>query len=83
MKISKAIKRYFLNGYRMARGQKIKKEMKLGNLVEKIIKTITFGYGKRIAKAIASLFGYKDCGCDKRKDKLNKYIFTKDGIKKL
>jgi len=57
--------------------------MKLGNLVEKIINKITFGYGKRIAKAIASIFGYKDCGCDKRKDKLNKYIFTKDGIKKL
>jgi len=83
MKISKGIRRYFINGYRMANGVKRKKEMKLGNLVEKIINKITFGYGKRIAKAIASIFGYKDCGCDKRKDKLNKYIFTKDGIKKL
>tara|TARA_R100000742_G_C4278642_1_gene101729 strand:+ start:207 stop:458 length:252 start_codon:yes stop_codon:yes gene_type:complete len=83
MKIEKGIKRYFLNGYRMARGQKRKKEMKIGDLTEKIIRIITFGYGKRIAKFISRLLGYKDCGCDKRKEKLNKYIFTKDGIKKL
>jgi hypothetical protein len=57
--------------------------MKLGDLVELIIRKITFGYGKSIAKSIAKLFGYKDCGCDKRQEKLNKYIFTKDGIKKL
>ncbi len=57
--------------------------MKLGDLVEKIIRKITFGYGKTIAKKIATLFGYEDCGCDKRQDKLNKYIITKDGIKKL
>ena len=62
---------------------KRKKEMKLGDLVEKIIRKITFGYGKTIAKSVATLFGYKDCGCDKRQEKLNKYIFTKDGIKKL
>ena len=83
MKIEKGIKRYFLNGYRMARGQKRKKEMKLGDLVEKLIRLITFGYGKRMAKSIAKLFGYKDCGCDERQEKLNKYIITKDGIKKL
>lgn len=83
MKIEKAIRRYFQNGYRQAKGNKLKKEMKLGDLVEKIIRKITFGYGKRIAKSIAKLFGYKDCGCDKRQEKLNKYILTKDGIKKL
>ena len=43
----------------------------LGDLIEKIINIITFGYGKRIATRIAKLFGYEDCGCDKRKDKLN------------
>lgn len=83
MKIQKAIKRYFQNGYRQASGYKTKKEMKLGDLVEKIIRKITFGYGKTIAKKIAKLFGYKDCGCDKRQDKLNKYKITKNGIKKL
>ena len=83
MEIEKGIKRYFLNGYRMARGVKRKKEMKLGDLVEKIIRTITLGYGKTIAKKIAKLFGYEDCGCDKRQDKLNKYKITKNGIEKL
>jgi len=57
--------------------------MKLGDLVELIIRKITFGYGKTIAKKIATLFGYKDCGCDKRQDKLNKYKITKNGIEKL
>jgi hypothetical protein len=83
MKIEKGIKRYLKNGYRMARGVKTKKEMKLGDLVEKIIIKITFGYGKTMAKSVAKLFGYEDCGCDKRQEKLNKYIITKDGIKKL
>jgi|TARA_B100001094_G_scaffold97481_1_gene93511 hypothetical protein len=57
--------------------------MKLGDLVELVIRKITLGYGKSFAKAVAKLFGYKDCGCDKRQEKLNKYIITKDGIKKL
>ena len=67
----------------MAAGHKIKKPMKLGDFTEKVISIITLGQGKRIAKFVAKLFGYKDCGCDKRQEKLNKYIFTKDGIKKL
>ncbi len=83
MKLEKGIKRFFKNGYKMAAGHKTKKPMKLGDLVEKIIRTITFGYGKTIAKSVAKLFGYEDCGCDKRQEKLNKYIITKDGIKKL
>ena len=44
----------------------------LGDLIEKIIRIITLGYGKKIAKKIAKAFGYKDCGCDKRKAWLNK-----------
>ena len=83
MKLEKGIKRFFKNGYRMAAGRKRKKEMKLGDFVEKLIRTITFGYGKRFAKTIAKIFGYEDCGCDKRQEKLNKYIITKNGIKKL
>lgn len=83
MKIQKAIKRYFQNGYRMAHGQKRKKEMRLGDLTEKIINIVTLGQGKRIATFIAKLFGFKSCGCDERQEKLNKYIITKDGIKEL
>jgi hypothetical protein len=83
MKLEKGIKRFFKNGYKMAAGHKTKKPMKLGDFVEKVIRIITFGYGKTIAKSVAKLFGYEDCGCDKRQDKLNKYIITKDGIKKL
>ena len=44
----------------------------LGDLTEKIINVITFGQGKKIATWVASLFGYKDCGCDKRKENMNK-----------
>lgn len=46
--------------------------MKLGNLLEKIISIITIGQGKRIAKYIAKKLGKKDCGCDERRDSLNK-----------
>ena len=53
MKIEKAIKRYFKNGYRMARGVKTKKEMKLGDFTAKIINIITLGKGKKIATFIA------------------------------
>ena len=35
MKLAKGIKRYFLNGYRMAAGVTPKKPMKLGDFVEK------------------------------------------------
>ena len=55
MKLEKGIKRFFKNGYRMAAGRKRKKEMKLGDFVEKLIRIITFGYGKRFAKTIAKL----------------------------
>lgn len=47
--------------------------MKLGDLVEKIINFITLGYGKKIATYIAKLYGKEDCGCDKRRKKLNDY----------
>ena len=46
--------------------------MKLGNLLEKIISIITIGQGKRMAKYIANKLGKEDCGCDERRDSLNK-----------
>ena len=47
--------------------------MSLGSLVEKIINVATLGQGYRIALFIAKLFGYDDCGCKARKDKLDKF----------
>jgi hypothetical protein len=46
--------------------------MRLGDLVEKIISIVTFGKGKRIAKWTAKKMGKEDCGCDDRRDALNK-----------
>ena len=46
--------------------------MKLGDFVEKLISIITLGQGKRIATYIAKLRGKEDCGCERRKNKLNK-----------
>jgi hypothetical protein len=45
--------------------------MKLGDCLEKLISIITFGQGKRIATYIAKLLGKEDCGCERRKQKLN------------
>lgn len=50
----------------------MKSSIGLGDLVEKVINFVTFGYGKKIATVIAKFFGYKNCGCDKRKNKWNK-----------
>ena len=51
--------------------------MKLGNLVEFIIKIITLGQGKRIANWIARKMGYERCDCDNRKESLNKIKIKK------
>jgi hypothetical protein len=45
----------------------------LGDIVERIIRIITFGQGKKVATRVAKMFGYKDCGCDSRQEKLNKF----------
>jgi hypothetical protein len=49
--------------------------MKLGNLIEKIISILTLGQGKRLAMYIAKLRGKEDCGCNRRKQKLNNINF--------
>lgn len=46
--------------------------IKLGNIVEGIIEVVTLGRGKDIATWIANKLGYEDCGCDARKEWLNK-----------
>lgn len=45
--------------------------MGLGDFVEALIKVVTLGYGKRISMAVARLFGFEDCGCDRRRIWLN------------
>jgi hypothetical protein len=45
--------------------------MKLGNILEVVISVITFNQGKKIATYIAKLRGKEDCGCERRKQKLN------------
>ena len=48
--------------------------MRLGDFVEKLISIIALGQGKRIATYIAKLRGKEDCGCERRKNKLNKLL---------
>jgi hypothetical protein len=54
--------------------------MKLGNLTEKIISILTLGQGKRLAMYIAKLRGKEDCGCNRRKEKLNNINFKSMSI---
>lgn len=44
----------------------------LGDIVEKGISVVTFGQGKRLADKLAKKQGKKGCGCQKRKEALNK-----------
>ena len=55
--------------------------MKLGDKLEYIINIITFGKGKAIATWIANNLGYKDCGCDDRREYLNN--ITRNGKQEM
>lgn len=49
------------------------KWIKLGDWVEALIHTITFGFGKRISEWIAvDILGFNSCGCCQRKEWLNR-----------
>ena len=52
-----------------------KKSKGLGDTVAKIT---NFLYIDVLADKIAKLFGYKDCGCDRRRKKLNKLVTYKN-----
>ncbi len=54
--------------------------MKLGDLTEKIISILTLGQGKKLATYIAKLRGKEDCGCNRRKEKLNNLNFKSMSI---
>jgi hypothetical protein len=45
--------------------------MCIGNFVDALIYVLTLGFGKRLATLIAHKLGYKDCGCEKRRQWLN------------
>lgn len=49
-----------------------KKESK--GLGDDIAKLTNLLYLDKLAKEIAKLFGQEDCGCDRRKDKLNELV---------
>ncbi len=55
--------------------------MGVGDITEAIIKIVTLGKGKRIASAVARLFGFKSCNCDRRRIWLNN-LFKKDKDKR-
>lgn len=52
----------------------LKRKKGLGDHLETLISFLTFGQGKRIATYIAKLRGKEDCGCERRKNKLNKML---------
>ena len=45
--------------------------MCLGDIIERIIHYSTIGFGKSIAQRVANFFGFEDCGCSERQEKLN------------
>jgi hypothetical protein len=58
----------------------LNKSKGLGDTVAKITK---FLYIDILAHRIANLFGYKDCGCDRRRKKLNKvFKYKKQYVKR-
>jgi hypothetical protein len=52
--------------------------MKLGDKLEWLFKKT--GIKWLVEKIVIDLLGYKDCGCDKRKDKLNQLNIDRNGI---
>jgi hypothetical protein len=49
------------------------KRIKIGDWVEALIYTITFGFGHRLSEWIAiDLLGFKSCGCCERQEWLNR-----------
>ena len=51
--------------------------MRLGDITETLIAIVTLGQGKRISMAVARLFGFEDCGCDRRRIWLNNLFIPK------
>ena len=59
------------------------KEIKSEGLGDTIAKITSFLKLDILANVIARFFGYNDCGCDRRRKKLNKAIpYTKKNVKR-
>jgi hypothetical protein len=52
----------------------MKKQSKIQGLGDIIAVITHFFFIDKLAKKIANLFGEEDCGCDRRRDKLNKAV---------
>lgn len=48
--------------------------MCVGDWIQKFIEVISLGLGKKIATYIANLFGFEDCGCNKRQERINEFF---------
>jgi len=48
-------------------------KIKLGDWLEQFIDWVTFGNGTWYAYKVAIFFGYSDCGCERRRIKMNKW----------
>ncbi len=59
--------------------KKLDRKKKSEGLGDDIAKLTNLLYLDRLAKEVAKLFGQEDCGCDRRKDKLNELVpYKKD-----
>lgn len=54
-------------------------KIQLGTWLEELIDFVTFGNGAMVAYKIATKLGYKDCGCQRRKEWLNKLTCKENG----
>lgn len=55
--------------------------MCVGDWIEKLIRIISLGTGKRFALWIANRLGFEDCGCSERQKRINKLFGCKEGIR--
>lgn len=53
--------------------RRTRRRIYLGSFLERLIASVTFNQGQRIAKAIGRLLGRKGCGCGRRKRYLNRW----------
>jgi len=54
--------------------EKFDRKKKSKGLGDDIAKLTNLLYLDKLAKEVAKLFGQEDCGCDRRKDKLNELV---------
>jgi hypothetical protein len=54
---------------------------RFGTWLEGLISVVTLGHGKQLAGWIAGKLGYSDCGCDRRREYLDKLFKCDNRIK--